>query len=1126
MLAGGAGVHGVETVVILAAARVESVASESGRGPAAAAAGRREQDALLADVAEDLGGRVVRRTNAGFLAAFPSAGGALAGAIRMQQMFERRARGTGATLRIGISMGDAEIEDGDYRGLPVVEAETLCGVAGAGEILVGDPVRSVLRDRGPHQLAYARPVAVAGLELPAGAWRLAWTPLAQASGPPLPPRLRAAPEGTYVGRAAERATLLDRWARAVDGQRQMVVVAGEPGIGKTRLVTQLAQTGLPDHALVLYGRCDPDQGIPYHPWREILRDYAEIAPRRLLAPFASELSRLVPGLSQKLGAIAAPASADPDTERYLLFSAVESMFAAAAESMPVLAIVDDLHWADRPTLLLLEHLVSSSPAGRLMFVGTFRDSDVGHDDLLTASLANLRQAHGFASLSLVGLDAGQIADLMAEMAGAPIDPAGVALAREVHRETAGNPFFVGEVLRHLQETGAIGRRPDGSWSFGSPADAHRLPQSVREVIERRLQRLSREARRVLAVGAVIGTEFDRVLVGRAADLPAARVLELLEEAVDASLLARTTITRASVVGAAVADGYAFSHGLVQATLYDGLPRGRRAAVHQAVGEAIEATCGDEIEVRLAELAHHFLASADGQRAVDYAGRAGRQAMAEFAYDRAAALFAGALAVRGGERGRGRIGLLQALGDARMRAGDSEGARRALRQAADAARRHEDPQALARAVRSCEIWGLSLGVDVVLVRLAEEAIVSLESWGARRLVAEIKGLLAVALYYAPATEAGRRERLATEALAAARAEHAAVPDRASLASLVYVLGRCLLARWGPQTAIRDFGLADELLALCRELGDGELELFAHNWRNTMLGELGEFAALERELAEMERLATELRQPRALVFLPLHRGMLALVAGRFAEVERRNAESVEIGRRIAGSISQLAAGAQMVMLRLQQGRLPEIEEQVRRIADAHPDLVPIRCALIELLLQAGRPDRAREEFERVIGPGLELLPCDNTHILSLCLLADAAVELADAERAQSLYAWLEPYGGRWVVVASDTALWPVDRSLGRLAGAIGRAQDGLEHLAAARRAARQADAAPSLALLALDEARIRAARGGPDDLLAAARRAEEADALGASLGMRHVVEQARRLQVELGGLGGGRDEDGGG
>ncbi len=301
-------------------------------------------------------------------------------------------------------------------------------------------------------------------------------------------------------------------------------------------------------------------------------------------------------------------------------------------------------------------------------------------------------------------------------------------------------------------------------------------------------------------------------------------------------------------------------------------------------------------------------------------------MGQSAYDQAAALFARALALSGDAPGPDRIALLQALGSARMRAGDSEGARRALLEAAGAARSQAEPEALALAVRSCGIWGLSLGVDHALIGLAEEAIGVLEGWGRPRLAAEVKGLLAAALYYASAEETPRRERLASEALASARAGHEA-GDRESTATLAYVLSRCLLARWGPDSATRDFPLADELVALSRQLDDVELELFALNWRTTMLGELGEFAALERELERMEHMATVLRQPRAIVFLPLHRAMLALVAGRFAEAERLNAESVAIGERIAGSVGRLAAEVQMMMVRLQQGRLPELETQVR-------------------------------------------------------------------------------------------------------------------------------------------------------------------------------------------------------
>ncbi|MEA2302174.1 MAG: hypothetical protein QOE44_2709, partial [Solirubrobacteraceae bacterium] len=282
------------------------------------------------------------------------------------------------------------------------------------------------------------------------------------------------------------------------------------------------------------------------------------------------------------------------------------------------------------------------------------------------------------------------------------------------------------------------------------------------------------------------------------------------------------------------------------------------------------------------------------------------------------------------------------------------------------------------------------------------------------------------------------------------------------------------------------------------------------------------ALEREIERIGEMAAELRQPRAMAFVPLHRGMLAVTGGRFAEAERLNAESLEIGRRVAGSVSQLAAHSQLQLIRLHQGRLPELEDLVRGMLASYPEIVALRCGLIALLLQADRPEEARVEFERVLGGGLGALPRNNTHILVVALLGGAAVEFEDVPRARVLYERLEPFRARWVVAPSACAVWPVERSLGQLAGAIGEVELALSHLASARSRAEEADALPSLALVALDEARILAARDDEGDAAAAARRAGDAHALGASLGMRRVADAAGALARTLGAAGSPRPE----
>jgi class 3 adenylate cyclase/tetratricopeptide (TPR) repeat protein len=1107
----------IELVVIMVTDLVGSTELASGLGSAEFDALRVEHDSILRDAAEDVGGRTVKNTGDGFLIAFASAAAALDGAVHMQQRLERRNRTAAVALRvrIGIGVGDASVTaEGDYVGSPVAEATRLCDAAAGGEILVAEALRALQRES--HRLTATGALAAAAGDEAVAALRVGWTRLPEHAGPPLPPRLASVADTPYVGRVAELGLMREVWERAVAGERQVVIVAGEAGIGKTRLVAQTAKTALPDDAIVLYGRCDEDQAIAYLPWREVLRDYVAIAPRRLLRPHAGELARLVPGLSEKLGALPAPRSADPDTERYLLHEAIHSLLAAAAELPPLLVILDDLQLADRSTLLLLKHLVTAPSAGRLMLLGTYRDAGGAGGDQLTSLLADLYREPAVTRLALGGLAEREIIGLMEELgddAAAPVDR---GLAQELHRETAGNPFFVAELWRHLTETGAfVAAAGEPRRSVGSPLVGHGLPQSVREVIDRRLGRLGEEARLVLSAGAVIGREFDLALVARAVAMSAPRVLDLLDEAMAAALLARTAISRGSLVWPELTEMYAFSHGLVQAALYDALPAGRRAALHRAVGEAIEAGSGGAPDERVGELAHHFLAAVaagERQRPVEYARRAAELAIGELAYDEAVALLERALAVPDDD-GPQRLELLQLLGDARMRAGDVAGARAALVEAAALARRHDRPRELALATRTCAIWGLSLGVDDELVGLAEEAIARLEGAGEPRLLAECKGLLAVALYYAPVAQADRRRQLAAEALAEARAEHERSGDRGSTETLAFVLGRYLLARTGPDSVTEDLPLADEWLELGRELDDVEVALRAHHWRTSMLLELGDLDGLLRELELVERMATELRQPRALAFLPLHRGMLAVMAGRFAEVERLNAEAAAIAARLAGSVSLLAAQSQMLLMRMQQGRMPELEPHLRALVGAFPSLQVLRAGLIVLLLQAGQDAQARAEFELALSAGLAALARDNTYILTLALLGDAAADLGDVERAKELYEQLEPFAGRWIVATSNTALWPVTRSLGRLAGVVGELDLALSQIAAGRRQAEPAQAEPSVALLALDEARVLALRRAPGDVDIARRRADEALVLAQRLGMLRVSAAAARIAADL-------------
>jgi hypothetical protein len=669
--------------------------------------------------------------------------------------------------------------------------------------------------------------------------------------------------------------------------------------------------------------------------------------------------------------------------------------------------------------------------------------------------------------------------------------------------TGGNPLFISELLALLEAQGRLGEV--------SAASALPLPEGVREAIAHRLVPLPPTAREVLAVGSVIGLQFHVATLSCAAGVSREELLELLEAAGRHGLLHPVAGSR---------EKYAFSHGLVQATLYEGLSPGQRTALHRAVAEALEARYGpDELDARVTELAHHFLEAApeaEDDRAISYARRAAERALRQYAYDQAAGLFQRALAILPSNRPDDRIALLQCLGEAQTRAGDTELARATLLEVAEAARRHDDAEGLARAALACGVWGLSFGVDDELVRLVEEAIQRLEGEEPGCLTARLKALLATALYWSGETE--RRLALCEEALTLARAQEARAGDRESTETVAYVLGRVLLARWGPDSATQHVPTSDELIERARRLEDAELELLARNWRISVFLETGDVAAADQEIARVGQMAAELRQPpRAMAFLSLHHGMRALTCGQFDEAERLMAESAEIGQRVQGSVSELAATAQLLVARLLQGRLAELEAPLRTLSDAHPGMIVLRCALAVVLVQAGREEEARAELERLTSAGLDGLPRDNTHLVMLALLAEAASDLGDETRAAAAYGWLEPYAGRWVVSPGATALWPVDRSLGRLAGAVGEVDRALEHLAEARRQGERLRALPTLTLTALDEAALLAGRAEPGDAERASRLAGEARALAEELGMERAQREAERLETATGATG---------
>lgn len=624
---------------------------------------RRRHDEALARAVEAHGGTVVKGLGDGVMATFPGAADGVAAAVAVQQAVDRLSRRAEAELavRIGISAGDVTFEDGDCFGEPVVEASRLCESARGGQILCSEVVQTLTRGRGGHAFAPIGTLELKGLPEPVPACEVRWAPLPPAVLP-LPATLTGRAPFPFVGRREDRQVIERAWKRAEAGERVTVLLAGEPGVGKTRLAAEVAAGVRDDAGMVLAGRCDEEIGVPYQPFVEALRYFVDHCPaddlRVRLGRFGGDLARLLPDLPERVPELPGPLRSDEDTERYRLFDSVAGWLAAASGEQPVLLVLDDLHWAAKPTLLLLRHLVRSPDPMRVLVLGAYRDTDLDRSHPLAEMLADLRREASVERVSLGGLSLDEVRAFLVAAAGHELEEDARDLAAALHAETEGNPFFLEEVLAHLTETGAIYQR-EGRWTTDRESiEELGIPEGVREVVGRRLSRLSEGCNRVLGQAAVLGPEFDVRSVA-AMTGNGEGVVEALEEAQGAGLL--TEMAGASPV-------YAFTHALVRQTLLEELSLARRQQYHLKAAGALEG-----IGARPASVATHYRqagAAADPERVVAASLAAAEEARLQLAWEEAGAHWEAALDVLdvyGGEPAE-KARLLELLGDAMFATG--------------------------------------------------------------------------------------------------------------------------------------------------------------------------------------------------------------------------------------------------------------------------------------------------------------------------------------------------------------------------------------------------------------------------------------------------------------------------
>ena len=750
----------------------------------------------------------------------------------------------------------------------------------------------------------------------------------------------------------------------------------------------------------------------------------------LLGRHPAELIRLQPLLRCRVASLAEPVSSDPRSEEYLLFEATTSWLVQLARPAPLVLVLDDLHWATKAVMLLVRHLLRSATADRqgvkMLVLGAYRDSEVDDAHPLRSLLADVRHLPGSTERPVPALSAPEVRELVSRSPGAHLGAADGGLAEVLHDETEGNPFFVEEMLRHLAESGPH-LRPTGTRPFGAGREPG-VPNGVRDVICRRLDRLSASARALLSLGATVGRDFEVELVAALSDLSEEGVLESLDRATDARLIEEID-----------ADRYRFSHVLIRTTLYEALSVTRRRRTHRRVAEAIEKLRPDDVTA----LAHHF-AEAVGpgvgsNAAVRYGLAAAEQALAARALADAEARFRGVLDLLGRAApldGSARVRALCGLGEAQRDQGDPA-FKATLLQAGRMALQAGDMVALVRATLSNSRGVPSVigGIDDERVALIEAAL-DLVGPGPSPDRARLLAQLAAEVTFAQ--DGHRRLALADQAEDMARG----LGDEALLAE---VLNRTGYAAFSPDRVERLVARGEEASRLSDATGDPAQRVLARFYWSGALLTAGRVPRFRTVTADMAAVAGD-ASPALQWLAQACQVRLSILDG--AEIQRVTDHVLAVAQDLGEPDGAVWWTATVCMQAYCQGALPGMADVLRAGADAYPREPAWAIGYAMALAMGGRLDEARAAL-REAAPDPAVLVHHVFPFLSTTMCAVIAYHLDDGDLAKRTAAALAPYRHCWAHHHAGTS-GPLTIPLALCAAATGHIDEAVAHSEEAERA----------------------------------------------------------------------------
>lgn len=914
----------------------------------------------------------------------------------------------------------------------------------------------------------------------------------------------------FVGRQQELDALVDAFHETRSGSGTIVMLAGEPGIGKTGVVQRVSHRLQAGGAQLYWGRCYESEGaLPYWPWVQVINAYASATPigelREELGDGAAEIAELVPELRTYLPDLDRPSQAEtPEVARFRLFRSVTRFLSRASAKSPMTLILEDLHWADRPSLLLLEFIAQELIGLPALLIGTYRDVELHRRHPLGQTLAELNRQQNFRRITLRGLEPEDVGRMVA-MASSREPSA--ELVETLHRQTEGNPLFVTEMVNLLLDEGLL---LDGTTDMNSLL-LGRVPEGVREAIGRRLDRLSDPANTVLRAASVMGREFTvhearrlgsglaNLTPGRAS-VPAfgqdADVLFVLEEALRAGIVERVAGELAS---------YQFTHSMIRDTLYEELTAFERVTLHRLAGETIEQLHGADIDAHLSQLAHHFLEASQGgdpEKAVQYGERAGNRAAEMIASEEATRLYGMALqALQLSESpdDRKRCELMNALGRSQMLAGAILESRETHAATAEIAKRIGAVELQAEAAIAFETAGWYPGYDgTPAVKLLSEALELLGEDDS-----EVRALALGSLGRAYSYSGDLESAIVTGRQAIEMARRVGTP-----ATLAAALWSRLPARLDPSDIHERVDIAWEAMGICEELGRFDMSVEAEAWLLNDLLELGDTAHIGPVFESWRMKINSLQVPMwRFNLLNVEIGN-AFRFGQFGEAERLVDLLSEYGEGLIGLDVAGVHGATMFALRREQGRLDEVKPALELFLKLHPS-GGWQPGLAILYAELDMREEAQREFDSLAADDFASIKRDGLFTTTVAAMSDVCCYLDDRDRAEILYRLLTPHQDRNITLGvGHVYQGPVARYMGTLATTMGQWSLADRHFEFAVEMATKMSSPPQVAHAKLSYARMLALRNSSGDAVRIRTILDDSAEIASELGMDSLTRQIER------------------